>query len=239
MNKTISYTIILLITTITIGCSSNEDNKIDLEIKVPHKVVHIEPDYCKKYGWEERNFKVKIPNTYENYEKDTPNRIHYVSVQKKTDESSELLEFASASMDLALSTNIVDGELNASKSYSMMFNVYRPIIDKYVIEVGMQKLINQFCSYPTIIVYSKVANDEIKINDLPANYSELIVRYQAEDKEVWQQYSYIIVPNPKDLNKSLTASYIKEVYNSNKDLGKEKFLESEPFKIISNIEFID
>ncbi|MDO1500170.1 hypothetical protein Q2T40_08490 [Winogradskyella maritima] len=239
MNKTISYYIILFLTTITIGCSSNEANKIDLEIKDPYKIIHIKPDYCKKYGWEERNFKVKIPNTYKNYEKDTPNKIHYVSVQKETDESSELLEFASASLGLTLSTNLVDGDLNASKSYSMMFNTFRPIIDKYVIEAGMQKLINQFCSYPSIVVYSKKADDEIIINDLPANYSELLIRYQAEDKEVWQQYSYIIVPNPNDLNKSLTASYIKEVYNSNKELSKEKFLESESFKIISNIEFID
>ena len=88
-------------------------------------------------------------------------------------------------------------------------------------------------------ISSEPSSEEIKINDLPANYSELIVRYQAENKEVWQQYSYIIVPNPKNLNESLTASYIKEVYNTNKNLGKEKFLESESFKIISNIEFID
>lgn len=239
MNKTISYTIILLITTITIGCSSNEDKKIDVEIKQPYRLVKITPDYCKKYGFEERNFSIKIPNIYSDYEKESPDKFHYLSVQKKTAQDSELLELASASMDLTLSTNLVDGKLNASKSYSSMFNIYKPLIDKYVIEVGMQKLINQFCTYPTIIVYSKIANDEIKINGLPANYSELIIRYQAEDKEVWQQYSYIIVPNKKDLNKSLTASYIKEVYNSNKNLGKEKFMESESYKIISNIEFID
>lgn len=238
MNK-ITFYYLLFLSIFLNGCNSKDFKSNHLEIGEPFKIVHITPDSCKLKKLEERNFTLKIPEAFKESENDISPPIHYVRYEKKGENGLQILKIAPAEIDLQVYSKLIDKKLEGEIGYKLLFDVYKPLIDKYALGKDMKRLVSDFCSYPSIYVYSKSPNEEIKINNFPANYSDVIIHYESNGTMVWQHYVYFIIPNKDNLKKSLTGEYIREVYNTNKGISKEDFLKSDSFKIISNIQFIN
>ena len=239
MSKTIYYKLFLVSLVFVLACSKEPSNTSSVDIDEPFNLVHITPDSCKSLKLEERNFKIKIPKSFKEPEQNPSPPIHYVRLEKKGENNYEVLKLAPAEIDLNVYSKLIDKEFDGETTYKLLFDAYKPLIDKYALGIDMKRLVTDFCSYPSIYVYSKSPNEEITINNIPANYSDVIIYYDSKGVQVWQHYVYFIIPNSDNLKESLTGEYVREVYNSNKGMSKEDFLNSDSFKIVSSIDFLN
>lgn len=233
MNKIKYYVPTILASVILLNCSKKNEDSKKISFDEPTTSIHFTSDSCKISNWEIRDFTIAIPKSFKIDKQLTEN---YISIGRE----SEYLYFGSAGVDLNLSlaSDYSDKKITIedTEGYSLYFDESREIVDKTIVEVVTNGLINMYLNSTNAKLYSKEPKQKIIINNIPASYSGFTLIGNVNNNEVWSHSATVFIPNPNNISKSLFGVYTTKVENG-KIMTAEDFMTTDGYKIMSNINF--